>query len=73
MSCPRCGAANQCLMEAAVKVGATTDVKGAGCTGDQRCWCFQVPLTSAQRAMLPQSNSCYCAACLDILVQEIKN
>ncbi len=72
MSCPRCGADNQCLMETAEKVAVINDAKDSGCAGDQSCWCFQIPLTSEQRAMLPVSNVCYCASCLELLVREIK-
>ncbi len=71
MSCPRCGADNQCLVERASDVVLSTAVQASGCAGDQSCWCFQVPLTPVQRALLPVSSSCYCAACLDALVKEV--
>jgi len=73
MSCPRCGADNQCAMEADPKLATGANPNRADCAGDQSCWCFQVPLTSAQRAMLPASNSCYCAACLEFLVRDINS
>lgn len=69
MSCPRCGADNQCAVAAKTQVTAAAQTK---CAGDLSCWCFQVQLTPEQRALLPKSTSCYCAVCLDFLVQEIK-
>lgn len=71
MSCPRCGADNQCAVVSNEDVATTGQSKAAGCAGDLTCWCFQVPLTPAQRAFLPASSSCYCAACLQALVLEI--
>lgn len=72
MSCPRCGADNQCLVTSAASVGTNLNTKTAACAGDVSCWCFQVPITAEQRLLLPKSDSCYCAACLDELVREIK-
>jgi len=70
MSCPRCGADNQC---GAAAIAATSGDSGPGCTRDQQCWCFQVQLTADQRTTLPQSAACYCAACLDVLVRDIQS
>lgn len=70
MSCPRCGADNQCAVAATEQVTAVAQAKT--CAGDLSCWCFQVPLSLEQRALLPKSTSCYCAACLDFLVKEIQ-
>ncbi len=70
MSCPRCGADNQCAM---VKAPVTANALNQTCAGDVSCWCFQVPLTVKQREQLPKSASCYCAACLAVLVQEIRS
>jgi hypothetical protein len=72
MSCPRCGADNQCQVASATNAGTSVNAKTAICTGNQSCWCFQVPITAEQRLLLPKSDSCYCAACLDALVREIK-
>ncbi|MBU1438270.1 MAG: cysteine-rich CWC family protein [Gammaproteobacteria bacterium] len=71
MSCPRCGAENQCLVESGQMVTTSNPSQMTGCSKDQNCWCFKVPLTPLQRASLPTSSSCYCAACLDILVKEV--
>jgi hypothetical protein len=70
MSCPRCGADNQCAVATKAQVSAVAPTER--CAGDLSCWCFQVQLTPEQRALLPKSTSCYCAACLDFLVQEIQ-
>lgn len=69
MSCPRCGADNQCVMAQTTTTAAPSK---QGCAGDLSCWCFQVPLTVQQREQLPKSTSCYCATCLAALVQEIQ-
>lgn len=70
MTCPRCGADNLCAVTA--KKTVSTLPQTAGCAGDQSCWCFQVQLSSEQRALLPKSTSCYCAVCLELLVREIQ-
>ena len=71
MSCPRCGADNQCAV--ATKAPNASVAQTQTCAGDVSCWCFQVPLTAEQRALLPKSTSCYCAACLNFLVREAQD
>ncbi|MFN6970454.1 MAG: cysteine-rich CWC family protein [Rheinheimera sp.] len=68
MSCPRCGTDNQCQM---TSVAPSINSQQTSCGGDASCWCFQLVLTPEQRALLPSSSSCYCAACLDELVTAI--
>lgn len=71
MSCPRCGGDNQCAV--AAKSPAIIVTPNEVCAGDQSCWCFAVVMTPEQRQRLPKSSSCYCAACLNFLVQEIQS